>query len=596
MNLPLKQNLRFKLISILIISLGIGLASVGGVLYFQYQSFLLNRVKGVLQQFLELSRHTLDISQVQNKNLTYLKTFVDKTGEIVGCRFTVISVRGEVLADSEIPISQLASIENHLLRPEVQESIEKGVGFSIRHSATVGKDLLYLSTILEKGGETIGFLRGALYAEETNKMLSTARSFFISGGIIILIVSAFLVFILSRKISRNIKEVTEKAHQIAAGNLSVKINTKSNDELSELGESLNEMSLKLSNSLRKLARERNDLSTVLSSIHEGIIAISPDKRVVFFNERVLQLLAEMPENAIGELYYHVIRDQHLKSLLDSFFKKPFLISDEVQLENDRILEVVISPFTLQDSPQKGVVTVLRDISQFKKLEKIRKDFVANVSHEFKTPLAAIRGYSETLLDWGLEDASVNRKYVEKIVKQSHQLENLVSDLLQLARIERLQGIELKAFDPNPLIQDVLNEYLEIARAKHQNLNNDLAQNQLQILGEPEMFRSILANLVDNALKYTPEGGSILVFSRKNDQYCEFAVKDSGIGIPDEEKGRIFERFYRVDKARSHAIEGTGLGLSIVKHLSELQQAEISLESQQNSGTCISVKFKLANYV
>jgi two-component system phosphate regulon sensor histidine kinase PhoR len=334
------------------------------------------------------------------------------------------------------------------------------------------------------------------------------------------------------------------------------------------------MATKISNHLKESARERQDLNTVLSSINEGILAIESNKKIIFFNEKALQLLNNKAQNIPGEYYYLVIRNQHLNSLLNNFFEKPFLISDEIQIDSKRTLEVVIIPFHIAAHKRKGVVVVLRDISHYKKLEKIRRDFVANVSHEFKTPLAAIRGYSETLLDWALGDQTVNRKYVDKIIKQSNQLENLVADLLQLARIERLQNIELKAFDPGPVIQDVINEYSEMAQNKQIKLISSLQTKEVKILGDPEMFRSIMANLIDNAVKYTLTGGEVTVFSKINAKYGTFSVKDNGIGIPHHEQERVFERFYRVDKARSRAIGGTGLGLSIVKHLTELQQAEI----------------------
>jgi two-component system phosphate regulon sensor histidine kinase PhoR len=354
------------------------------------------------------------------------------------------------------------------------------------------------------------------------------------------------------------------------------------------------MALKISNYLKESARERQDLNTVLSSINEGIITIESNKKIIFFNDKALQLLNNKTQNILGEYYYLIIRNQHLNSLLNNFFEKPFLISDEIQIDRNRTLEVVIIPFNISAHKRKGVVVVLRDISHYKNLEKIRRDFVANVSHEFKTPLAAIRGYSETLLDWALGDQAVNRKYVEKIIKQSNQLENLVSDLLQLARIERLQNIGLEAFDPNSIIQDVIHEYSDTAQNKQIKLISNLQAKDVKVLGDPEMFRSIMANLIDNAVKYTPAEGEVTVFSRINGRYGTFSVKDTGIGIPHNEQERVFERFYRVDKARSRAIGGTGLGLSIVKHLAELQQADVWLQSELEKGSCFSVKFKLAD--
>jgi two-component system phosphate regulon sensor histidine kinase PhoR len=484
-------------------------------------------------------------------------------------------------------------VENHLHRPEVQQSLHNGYGFNIRHSATIGQDLLYTSKLLRLGNRDIGFLRFAIFAEETDRMLNTARLFFVSGGLLVLIISALLVTFLARKINRNLNEVIEKARDIAAGNLNVKIQVDSNDELKLLGNSLNEMASKISINLQESARERHDLNTVLSSINEGIIAIESNKKIIFFNDKALKLLNNATQDILGQFYYQVIRNQHLISLLNNFFEKPFLISDELQVDNKRTLEIVISPFTIEPHRRKGVVVVLRDISHYKKLEKIRRDFVANVSHEFKTPLAAIRGYAETLLDWALEDPNVNRKYVKKVVKQSELLENLVTDLLQLARIERLQNIELKAFDPIPVIQDVLNEYSEAAQNNRIAMHSDLQRDHNKVLGDPEMFRSIIANLIDNAIKYTPAEGEVRVSCQINAKFGTFSVRDNGIGIPQNEQERVFERFYRVDKGRSRAIGGTGLGLSIVKHLAELQQAEVWLQSEINKGSCFSVKFKLA---
>jgi two-component system phosphate regulon sensor histidine kinase PhoR len=333
---------------------------------------------------------------------------------------------------------------------------------------------------------------------------------------------------------------------------------------------------------------------VLSSINEGIMAISPDKRIIFYNNRALQLLHINLTNPANEAYYTVIRHQHLVSLIDKFLQTAVVITDEITTYEGNIYEVVLTPFEMAFGDQTGAVLVIRDITQYKKLEQVRKDFVANVSHEFKTPLAAIRGYAETLLDWALDDDKMNRKYVTKIVKQSHHLENLVQDLLELARVERLSSADLTPFNPLPILREVVNEFQEKARLKQQTLYWQPKTAAMQILGDPQMFRSIFVNLLDNAVKYTPEGGKIMLDIEKESATALFMVRDTGIGIPQKEQSRIFERFYRVDKARSQAVEGTGLGLSIVKHMTELQQAEIWLQSRVNEGSCFYLRFKLAD--
>ncbi|HQV33729.1 MAG TPA: ATP-binding protein, partial [Calditrichia bacterium] len=288
--------------------------------------------------------------------------------------------------------------------------------------------------------------------------------------------------------------------------------------------------------------------------------------------------------------YQIIRNEHLNSLLESFLAKPVLISDEVRLDDNRTLEAVIAPVRMHNSEEVGAVMVLRDISHFKKLEKIRTDFVANVSHEFKTPLAAIRGYAESMLDWGLEDEEISRKYLRKVLKQSHQLENLVADLLQLARIERLQNIELSPFNPHPLLNDIVHQYAELATSKQLEFTYQEPTEPALVPGDPEMFRSIIVNLVDNAIKYTPEGGRVSLSVNTTSNHIIFSVADTGLGIPEKYQSRIFERFYRMDKARSRAIGGTGLGLSIVKHLCELQNAQVSVKSSQDEGSIFYVKF------
>lgn len=593
MHLP-RLNLRAKLLVILVLSLLLGLGAVSTVLYFYFQSYLNERVSNVLKVYLELAVHSLDPHKIRQPDTLYLKEFVNRTSQSTGCRATIIDITGKVLADSEVPVSELEGVENHLNRPEIRQALEESFGFDIRRSATIKRNQLYVGQVIRLEQDNVGFLRLSLFAQATDRMLVTAVEYFLIAGFFILLISSLLTVLLSRNITANLGSIIRNARKIAGGDLEVQINTDTGDELSDLGKSLNEMSARLSGTLQRLAQERQDLNTVMSSVHEGIIAVRPNGNIIYFNQRALRLLDHASADILERHYQEIIKNKHLSSLVGNFLQKPFFISDEIEIKKDHVLEVVLSPFSIKGLVRKGVVVVLRDISHYKKLEKIRRDFVANVSHEFKTPLAAIRGYSETLLDWGLEDQNISRKYIGKIIKQSNQLENLVSDLLQLARIERLQNLELKPFHPDPIILDIAQQYGELARSNGLHFEVKLAEGETPILGEIEMFRSIIANLLDNAIKYTPGDGQVTVSSTLNGSYWIISVMDSGIGIPEKEQDRIFERFYRVDKARSRAIGGTGLGLSIVKHLAELQQAEISLQSQVNQGSCFSVKFKLAN--
>jgi len=330
---------------------------------------------------------------------------------------------------------------------------------------------------------------------------------------------------------------------------------------------------------------------VISSINDAIVAIGNDKRIVFYNQISVKLFNIISNEFEGEYYYDLFLNKHLISLIERFFEKPFVLNDEIILEDGRILEVVINPFKLMNMSETGAVMVARDVTNYRKLEKVRRDFVANVSHEFKNPLASIQGYAETLLDWAMDDPKVNRKYLEKIVRQTGNLEHLVTDLLQLARVEGLQRIEMKSFDPVPILKELKFDFSELTTTKKIGLNQVIDEKPIKISGDPEMFRTIMANLIDNAIKYSQEGGEVTISTKSENGFIEFSVKDTGIGIPQKYISRIFERFFRVDKARSRDVGGTGLGLSIVKHMAELQRLKYGVESEVNAGSRFWVRFK-----
>lgn len=585
------NKLGIRLLSIIIVSVFIGSMVVGFFLYQRFQDFLYQRFDEDLQKRLDITEYGLPIKDVLDNKNEELKRFTDRYAILFNCRVTIIDSAGYVMADSEVPRDQLDIVENHLNRKEVQQAIEMTYGNDIRQSATLGQNLYYMAKSLTYHNRNIGFLRLAIMMEDVDKMLGYTRNYIIAGSLSILLLSAILVFLFLRKINKNLLEITNKSRKIAEGDLSARISVDSRDELFQLGKNINEMASKLSESLIRLQSDKYNLNTVLSSVHDGIIAIDSAKKIMFFNNQALLLLEDSELDILEQTYYEAIRNQHINSLISSFFEKPVFIRDTVQ-SDERILDVVITSFKTQDNKGQGAVVVLRDITQYTRLAKIRREFVANVSHEFKTPLAAIRGYSETLLDWGMEDESIRKKYLEKIVKQSNQLENLVSDLLDLARIEKLENIEFKAFDPQPIIKDILAEMTDTAANNQLTIQTALLSGKYSIVGDPDMFHSILINLVDNAIKYTPSGGKITVESKAMKNQVAFIVSDTGIGIPVKDQSRIFERFYRVDKARSRSIGGTGLGLSIVKHLAELQKAEVKVDSEPGKGSRFSVWFNV----
>ncbi len=589
------RSLLYKLIQIEVIAIFLGLLSVSWIGLKNFQHFFAEQYQRELKNYVNLSAAQLPPDKISKDNTVFLKQFTDRIALLMQCRVTVIDSTGKVLADSDVPLSQADLIENHLSRPEVQQALQEGYGFYNRESTTVGKNLYYVARVLKTNEKIVGIIRLSFNERIYQQALETIRNYLIYGSLLVVFISTLAVIFLSDKLRKNIQHLIEKARLLANQTNLPDLMQPVDEafELNELNQVINEMALKLSHNLKKLQRESRDLQTVLSSIDEGIIAISPNKRIIFYNQRALQLLDINLTNPVNEAYYTVIRHQHLVSLINKFLQTNIVVTDEITTYSNAIYKVVLTPFEMAFGDKSGAVLVIHDITQFKKLEKVRRDFVANVSHEFKTPLAAIRGYAETLLDWALSDDNMNRKYVSKILKQSHHLENLVQDLLELARIERLGASDLEVFDPLPILLEVINEFQEKANTKQQSLHWEPQSAPMRILGDPQMFRSIFVNLLDNAVKYTPEGGEIILTVAKNNTTALFTVRDTGIGIPQKEQSRIFERFYRVDKARSQKVEGTGLGLSIVKHMIELQQGQIWLHSRVNEGSCFYLKFKLA---
>jgi two-component system phosphate regulon sensor histidine kinase PhoR len=359
----------------------IGIALVGTLLYYQFRAFLYRQIHIQLRQTISISELLLDKNKVVSIDLVYLKAFVDGIALILDYRVTIIDQTGGVLADSEVSVDEVSGLENHLNREEVQISSKETWGFSIRRSKTLGRKLIYVSKFIRINPDQHVFLRLSRFAEDTETLLNTARNSFLLGGLLVLFISSVLVIFLTRSMNRTLSNIIESAEKIAGGNLETNINIRSNDELQDLGEILNEMSAELSDSIYKLMRQREDLNTVLSSINDGILAIGPDYKIYFFNQIALRMLELNVSDVTGKHYSDIFLNKHLNSLITRFFENHLYLSDEIELHENKIMRIEINPFRVMETTNIGAVVVLRDVTNFLKLEQIRKEFVANVSHE-----------------------------------------------------------------------------------------------------------------------------------------------------------------------------------------------------------------------
>jgi two-component system phosphate regulon sensor histidine kinase PhoR len=462
----------------------------------------------------------------------------------------------------------------------------------------------YVALRADQSEQAATIVRVALPLDHLEEQLADLRRLVWTAVAITALAALFLAFILARCITRPIQELTEGVARASAGDFGKRVYPLSRDEVGTLARAFNEMSERLATQFRQLEEDRQQLRAVLSGMVEGVVALDVEQRIVFANERATQLLDFPMPAAIGRRLWEVVRQRPLQDLVERALAGSESASQELSWNNPAARSLTVHVAQFAGSSMRGAVLVLHDTSELRRLERLRQDFVANVSHELKTPLAVIKAAVETLLDGAVEDAANRGAFLEQIADQSERLHALILDLLSLARIEAgTEAFEFQAVALGPLVADCVERHRARAEARGQLLR--IAGCGLQFdQGKPqaathkpqwgvawadeEAVTQILDNLVDNALKYTPEGGQITIRWGESDGQACLEVEDTGIGIPERDLSRIFERFYRVDKARSRELGGTGLGLAIVKHLVQAMNGSIRARSQLGKGTIFSV--------
>jgi two-component system phosphate regulon sensor histidine kinase PhoR len=515
-----------------------------------------------------------------------------------GVRVTVIAADGLVLADSE---RDPASMENHAGRPEVQQALAQGEGRAVRHSESVDRDLLYFAVRHQASTDAPVVLRFASPLAEIDRALANLRWQLWGSSLVLLLLAGGVSLLVSRRFSHRIEGLKQLARRVAEGDFRPVPTTSGGDELSELARSLNDTAARLDDTIRSLTEERNRSAAVLGSMVEGVAVIGADERMLFCNHAFCQSVgAELP-SCQGRPFLEAVRHTDLLGVIRKVLTIGGTVHAEAAFggERPRIFAVTAAP--VHSEPDKGesgraaggaaagVVLVLHDISDLRRLERVRRDFVANVSHEFKTPLTAIQGFAETLLGGALDDPQNSRRFLEIIRDHAARLGRLTDDLLKLSQMEAGK-LEL---DLRPVaVTDLIDSCVETTRLKAGEkqlaLVTDIAPALPPVRADSNRLREVLQNLLDNAVQYTPPGGRITVRAAAGDSGVVISVADTGIGIPQLDLERIFERFYRVDAARSREVGGTGLGLSIARHLVESHGGRISVESEVGRGSTFSV--------
>ncbi|MHC4952770.1 MAG: ATP-binding protein [Planctomycetota bacterium] len=516
---------------------------------------------------------------------------VRRIAKIGANRVTVIAPDGTVLADSSR--DDVSTMENHGGRPEIRAAKKQGnVALRARYSATVRRELLYAAAPVGSDGTVVRIARDySGVQEELNR--ATQAYWFLLAGVVVFGVIAATVF--GRRVARPVAALTEAAEAIAAGDLERRVHPVGNDEIARLGRSFNEMTQRLAQSLEAARSETARLGTLIEAMTEGVLALDSSARVSFLNGRAREILGLDPEGElVGRPIFELIRDPRILNVAESTNESRLPTEEEIVQEGPprRILHLHARP--VEGGVDADTILVVSDLSRMRRLERMRSDFVANVSHELRTPLASIAAAVETLED---EDSRIDpesgTRFVAMIKRNVKRLEALLNDILALSRLEsRPETLRFVPVDFGTLVRLSSEELEDRARAAGVRLNVSGARNAW-VMGDAQILRRIVDNLVVNAITYTLENGRVDVELSRDDGQAVLRVRDSGIGIPEADLGRIFERFYRVDKGRSRHAGGTGLGLAIVKHAVGLHDGKIEVESALGEGTLFTVRLPLS---
>jgi len=527
-------------------------------------------------------------NEIENK----IKTLADVSHD----RITLVDPSGRVIVDSEKNASEM---ESHLNRPEIQEVRIKGYGEAIRYSHSLGVDMFYVASPIMDGSELKGYIRLARPLFDVQR--STDQIYHAMYWFILIITASSLIvaFLFSRKFVSPIRKIGLYTQKICDGQSPGTLLVESDDEIGRLAGNINCMVLEHEKKIRHACEEGGKLESAFASMIEGVVVLNSQKRIELMNKGMNDIIGQRYSIiVIGKTSLEAFRNLELQNALEIFDETKRPISREISLgdENPVILSVNISAIHGLPGNEEKTMMVFHDITRLKKLERMREDFVANVTHEIKTPLTAIIGFVETLQDGAIEESLTAKKFLSTIAENARRLNRLVDDLLTLSSIElgemtlRLEGVTV-----GEVVDHVLPIFEGRVQEKNLKIDKNLPERLSMIHADRDRVAQVLLNIIDNAVKFTPDGGSVTIkaYEEGNDSVV-IQVVDTGVGIPKSETPRLGERFYRVDKTRSRELGGTGLGLSIVKHLMKAHQGRVEIESKMGVGTTVSLHFPRHN--
>jgi len=517
---------------------------------------------------------------------------------ITGARVTFIAADGSVLGDSD---HDPRSMENHLDRPEVVEADRSGIGYDVRRSETTRHNMMYVA-VKREAGDADGFIRLALDVSEIEQGIRRLWFGLITGLLLLLAVAAAASWRIARGMTKPLEAVTRAAQRIRNMDYEARVEVDPRGEIGELGRAVNAMAESLQQQMVRIRQKESQLESVLDNMTSGIVMINRAGVILLLNRMAEELLGMPAHELLGRQYTEARQQYELVRLIGDALERREHLRDELTFyyPEERQIEINLVPIEGRDD-SGGLLLVLQDVTAIRRLERMRSEFVANVSHELKTPIAAVKGFAETLLGGAGGDPETQRAFLKIIHDESDRLNRLVNDILELSKIEsRRAPLLFSPVELGPFIGKTVELLAKEAERKNIRIETEVGD-ELYVEADEDRLRQIVVNVLSNAINYTPEGGRVRIQVEpvasgdgqiaEEDDYdaIRIRISDNGIGIPKKDLPRIFERFYRVDKARSRSSGGTGLGLSIVKHLVELHRGSIAVESTVGVGTTFTIE-------
>ena len=511
-------------------------------------------------------------------------------GSSTGTRITVILPDGRVIGDSD---SDSDGMENHGDRPEFIRALAGMTGSSIRYSDTLRESFMYVAVPVRIDGGISGAVRTSMPLTALDRSLKAMYVRITISGILVAIAAGVVSVLVARRISRPVEEIKKGVAHFASNDLSYRLPVHELEEIGELANVINEMAGHLEDRIETVERQRNEQEAIFTGMVEGLLVVDENEKIVRINPAASAFLGVEIADAKGRMIQEVVRNPYLQKFVRKTLGSAITVEGDFTLRNDRG-EMYVQGHGVQllrpDGRLRGGVIVLNNVTRLRKLENLRKDFVANVSHELRTPITSIKGFVETLLDGALRDPVDASQFLNIIGRQAERMDNIIEDLLLLSGVER--GLEESNVRVEKgLILDIIRDALEVceykAKGKKIRIDTDCAPDIEAVINEPLLEQAVI-NLLDNAIKYSDEGGSVEIAVSRHADEIAIEVRDEGCGIDKENISRLFERFYRVDKARSRKLGGTGLGLAIVKHIMQAHGGSVTVASTPGEGSAFTL--------